>query len=270
MLTNLYNLILGFSKNILAALSILGDAWSLVLISIVLGVVLVLIYGKISFQKKVAEVKRKIFGNIIESVIYRHDLKIALKAQLGALVSALKYAGLAIPPLLILAIPAIFILGQLYPVYAVRALKNNEQTIVTATLNKEASDRLNSISLESKDVKEVLPPIRISSKSEISWRITAQGETGLLTIKADEKSFNINLNDKNIWRDSGFENILYAWFTGSYALDSDSSKIFSSITVSYPEKSINWLGIKWNWLILFFIVSLIAGLFSAKLAKIEI
>ena len=74
MLVNLYNHVQNISLSIITKLSVLGDAWSLVLISVILGVILVLIYGKISFQKKVAQTKRGIAGNIIESVLFSQSI----------------------------------------------------------------------------------------------------------------------------------------------------------------------------------------------------
>ncbi len=266
---------------LLSKLFILGEAGALVVISIVLGVVLVLIYGKISFQKKVAATKRDITANIMESVLYRHSLSIALTAQLKALGGALKYAGLAIPPLIILALPVLFVLGQLYPVFAVRALKSNEQAIVTAVLKKSASSSIDSLNLTATAGTEVLPPVRILSKNELTWRITAGADapekSGSLEFKSGESALlSLPLNAQQIWRGTGYESLSSAWLTGAPVLanpaggDPRPADVFESIKVTYPENSIPWLGLHWNWLVLFFVVSLVAGLVAGKIAKIEI
>src|SRR5262249_6074415 len=48
------------------------------------------------------------------------------------------------------------------------------------------------------------------------------------------------------------------------------SSVIQSISVDYPERNISFLWIEWNWIVLFFVVSLVSGFIFKSVLGIQI
>lgn len=248
----------------------LGDSWGLIFISALAGVLLIFVYGKVSNQKAIKKVKRKISASILEVILYRHDISLCLKAQGGMLLAGAKYFLLAVPPLLILMIPCIVILSQLNLRYESRPLKVGETLLLTTKLNDSA--KLMNASLNLSGGLEASEPVRIPEANEIVWKIRAK-DTGeqKLTIQGLASKYEkplfvetaavplyAQLNKSWLWT------ILYPQDNAAFANE------FSEIKLSYPKGEHFLFSLKLHWVIIFFIVSLVSGLVASKLFKIEI
>ena len=55
--------------------------WTMIFISLVTGVLMVWIFGKISDQKSVKSVKDRIRGNLIAVRLYQNDLRVVFRLQ---------------------------------------------------------------------------------------------------------------------------------------------------------------------------------------------
>lgn len=272
MLATLYSGLQGFFALLMSVLVPAGPVIALIIVSVLLGIMLILAYGKLSAQEKIAGVKRNIAANILESVLFRHDLKICLAAQIRAMGLSFKYAGLAIPPLIALALPTVIVLGQLYPYFGLRGLAPGETAIVTAKVTDRSL--LNSISLAGEGLSEITPPVRMESLDELSWRVkAADGGDGKILINSDDKKLvevPLLSSSKTAPSINGLDSWDTAWLYGSSVVPGELANSISRVSISYPERNLHWLGISWNWLVLFFVVSMIAGLVMSRVAKIEI
>ena len=199
-----------------------------------------------------------------------------------------RYAGLAIPPLIILAIPCLLVLGQLYPTYGLK-VDEKKEIVITAKLRDNVKEDSLTLQIDGNTSNESnSTSIFIPEIGEKSWKIPlldgvpesvtifsgakTSGEVGssadsLLKIplikQADDKKSSHLLA-------SGADSAYLAWLTGSVAVPASLSKVVKHVSVNYQDREISWLGISWNWIILFFIISLIAGLIISRYAKIEI
>jgi hypothetical protein len=258
---------------------LLGRSGSFVLISLIAGLLLIIVYGKISAQGKIAKVKRTIAGALMESVLYRHSLALSLKAQGRALVAAATYAGLAIPPLIFLAIPTILLLGQLYPRYVLEPLKKGDTVTVTASFSSKVKE-LNDISLTGSTGLEISDGISVIKSNEKSWRLSIIDE-----IREAPQKLELSIPDSQNSKQSALELELIsplseapngympfgsAWYLGGALIPEKMADKVTSLTLKYQEQLIPFLGIEWNWLLLFFLVSLVGGLGASKLFNIEI
>jgi hypothetical protein len=112
----------------------------------------------------------------------------------------------------------------------------------------------------------------------VSLRLTAKehGEGRLIFRLPEKKTFELPLiapqgNSRGeVSASGGASSWTLAWLIGDLAIPAELTSSIESITVAYPERGLQWLGLSWNWLVLFFIVSLVAGLIAGKFAKIEI
>jgi len=261
---------------LLTPLAGLQALWGLLAISIVAGIILVYIYGKISNQAALKQVKKRITAGIYESVLFRHDLPTSLRAQGGMLVGGVRYFALAVPPLIVLLIPSLVILAQLNLRYGARALQPGEHAVVTVNLVNE--DALFSTELSAKDTTvQVTPPLRDLDSQSVSWRVDAtQVEATTSTTLALQVN-GVAVNEPfftgqqpailpTAKHTSPWWQLLYPGASLAQELRSQ----VRSITVTYPEQELSVAGITVHWLLLFVVVSILAGLIASKAIGIEV
>ena len=252
----------------------LAPVWGLVFISVLSGIALIFIYGFVSNQKAIKSVKRKISASILEVILYRHDIGLCLKAQGRMLLYAVQYFALALPPLLILMIPCIFILAQLNLRYEARALMPGEKIIVSAKVSDEKN--LFESRITAGSGLEVTEPVRIPTAGEIVWRLEVKEDaeqkvsikTGLNTTPLE------NLVHIGKYRGPIFTFSSASWlwsllYPSSHKIDPSKYGI-SEISFSYPKAEHALFGLNLHWIIIFFIVSLMSGLVASRFLNVEI
>lgn len=263
-LTAIFNLLLlPFEK--------LDPWWGLVIVSLVAGVVLVKLYGWVSNQRRIRELKRNISANLLESILFRHDLKVSLTAQ----ARMLKYGGLyflaAIPPLLILIVPCIFVLAQLNLRYNHRTLDVGEDAIFKVVAKD--SNHINTLALEHSAGIEVTPPVRIGDTGEVWWRVSGlnAGKHSVTIIDGDtrvERPVFVNISAPKIAGALYANPIMKLLYPAD--IDLSSRGPFELVELRYPERDFTLFGISMHWIIVFFLLSLASGLAAAKVMKIEV
>ncbi len=256
---------------ILSPFARLDPLWGLTVISALLGVLLVLAYGKLSRQSSIRKVKSDIYRSVLESVLYRHDLRLALGAQGKMLVDATRYLGLAVPPLLILGIPCVLVLAQLNLWYGVRPLEVGETSIVKVEL-RNVSD-VNSVAFSAPRGVDVTPPVRIPSSGELFWRlIPTQTGSGDLSVKVGAQEYKMPIVSGDF---SGpLLNASYASFWDRVIVPNGPiqgpADLVQAITVQYPEPTYVVAGVTTSWLVIFFVVSLASGLVGCKVFGVAV
>jgi hypothetical protein len=250
--------------------------WGLLAVSIVAGVILVYIYGKISNQAALKRVKKRITAGIYESVLFRHDLPTSLRAQGGMLVGGVRYFALAVPPLIVLLIPSLVILAQLNLRYGARALQPGEHAVVTVSLANE--DALFSTELSAQDATvQVTPPLRDLDAQSVSWRVDASKAQATSPATLALAVNGVQVNEPlftgqqpailpTAQHTSPWWQLLYP----GASLPQELRSQVRSITVTYPEQELSVAGITVHWLLLFVVVSIVAGLVASKAIGIEV
>ena len=261
---------------LLTPLAGLKALWGLLAISIVAGIILVYIYGKISNQAALKRVKKRITAGIYESVLFRHDLPTSLRAQGGMLLGGVRYFGLAVPPLIVLLIPSLVILAQLNLRYGARSLQPGEHAVITVNLANE--DALFSTELSAQDATvQVTPPLRDLDAQSISWRVDASKAQATSPATLALAVNGVQVNEPlftgqqpavlpTAQHTSPWWQLLYP----GASLPQELRSQVRSITVTYPEQELSVAGITVHWLLLFVVVSIVAGLVASKAIGIEV
>lgn len=249
----------------------LSHAWQLVSISAVFGVLLVLVYGRVSFQNRLRATKRAIATYVLESVFFRHDLRITLGAQARLLGQGFVYLGLALPPLIVMSVPCVVLLADLNLRYGVRPLRIAEAAILEATVNDGVS--LESVSLAVPPHVSATPPVRDAASRTISWRVTpdAEGVFDLVVAFGERGSFSKPLAVGThgwvspVTSARWWERLLYP---SDRAIGTDLP--LARVELAYPDRRLVLFGRSWNWLLLFFLASLASGLAGSRVFGIEV
>ena len=263
---------------LLSPFSPLSPIWGLLAISLAAGVLLALLYGKLSNQRALKKVKRSISAGIFESVLFRHDLKTSLKAQAAMLWGGVKYFSLAIPPILVLIIPSVVVLAQLNLRYGARALQSGEVAVVTLRMKNE--DALFEAEVTAPQGVDITPPLRDLDHLEVSWRIDnrrsitmASPSTSWLAISVAGASASQPLYLKSQPALLPTQLHTNPWWQFLYPGGSVPETLrayVSSISITYPEQVMSLSGVHTNWLVLFALVSIVAGFVASRIFGIEI
>ncbi len=261
---------------LLTPLAGLKALWGLLAISIIAGIILVYIYGKISNQAALRRVKKRITAGIYESVLFRHDLPTSLRAQGGMLVGGVRYFALAVPPLIVLLIPSLVILAQLNLRYGARALQPGEHAVITVNLANE--DALFSTELSANDTTvQVTPALRDLDTQSVSWRVdaTKPQDTTPATLALAVNGVQVNEplftgQQPAILPTAQHTSPWWQLLYPGASLPQELRSQVRSITVTYPEQELSVAGITVHWLLLFVVVSIVAGLVASKAIGIEV
>ena len=265
----------------------LAPLWGLLFISVLSGVIFLKIYGWTSNQQAIRATKSRIYGLLLETVLYRHDVRSSLSAQGGMLWQACRYFGLAVPPIMVLCVPCLVILAHLNVRYGYRPLHKGERAVVSVRLGNP--DLLYRLRIEPVRDMVVSPPVRVPATSQVFWGVQSLGGmTGATDLKIISEEGNSNIGVA-----AGQEVRSYSALIalgGASALIEPSairswwqellfpvraplwkaSLPIQEFSVTYPEARYDFLGIRMHWLVVFFVVSLISGIAASRFLGVEI
>lgn len=261
----------------LVPLKPMGDFWSLTIFSIITGMLMLLIFRYTSNQSSIKNVKNKIKAHLLELRLFKDDLRIMFSALKLILKHNFRYMFYALKPMLFMVVPVVLVLIQMDGWYGSRPLKPGESAIVSLKVSDKGADMLNDISLEvGKGLTVETPPLRIMQEREVDWRIRANetGEHYLMFNIAGEKLRKevIVFNDKLIRISPRTVNagIVVDVIMNPGEKPIAKSSAVEMIEVEYPSRSIKVLGWNTHWLIVFFVVSIVAGFALKNLFGVEI
>ena len=249
----------------LLCLPLLGLApiWAMIVISLLTGILMLWIFGKVSNQNAIALIKDKIRGNLIGVRLFQSDIMTVLRLQVRIVRDTLTYMKYSVVPMLIMFVPVMFVIIQLNLRFSVRPLMPGEQVMLKVKV-RDAAILTGDLRLEVPEgVKIDTPPVRIASQKEASWRLVAeQPGRHRLVIRAGGEAVEKELIVGGEW------GAVSALRTGKNLLEMllypgedplGASMAVESIEVKYPPLEMPIFGFQLNWLVLFFILSIVFG-----------
>jgi hypothetical protein len=247
----------------------LGPLGSLVGISFLGGVLMVWMFGKVSNQEAIKKTRSRMNAELLALRLFKDDLRVFFGVQYQVLVWTLRYLKHSLLPMVIIMVPVMAILIQLNLHYAKRPLGVGERTLVKIKLRgAQALARATEIQLQADTSVEIeTKGVRIPELREVSWRIrgVAPGRSDLTVRVGDEsvtKELAVGGRAEGVSSlrtgERWLSNLLYP---GEAPIPRQSA--VESIEILYPELDISIWGWGMNWLILFFVLSLVFG-FSCK------
>ena len=252
----------------------LDPIWAMTAISLLVGVLMVWIFGKISDQKTIKLIRDRIRGNLIGVRLFQHDVRIVLDLQATIARDTLRFMKHALGPMVLLLVPLLFVMIQLNLRFSVRPLQPGEPAVVTVHV-RDAEVLRNELHLEpSTGLTVETPPVRIPSRREVAWRIRAQ-EAGShrLMVRVDDESVEKQLVAGDGWAAvSELRTGRNLWSVLLYPGEAPIPRSLSveAIEVSYPPLDLKLFGWNFNWLVLFLILSLAFGFAFKGLLGVEI
>jgi len=151
----------------------LNPFWALAFISLVAGILMVWVFGKVSDQESIDRTKTRIQGNLLGVWLYQHNVGVVLRLQKHIFGDILRYLKLSLVPLLVLIIPILLIMTQLNLYFGTRPLHAGEQAVIKLHLTQPPEQK-GKFEIHQPDGVEVeTPAVRIPSLNEVVWRVRA-------------------------------------------------------------------------------------------------
>jgi uncharacterized membrane protein (DUF106 family) len=237
---------------------------------------MLVIFRYTSNQRGIKEAKDKIKAHLLEIRLFKDDLGTVLSAQKRIFLYNLRYMKYALKPMLFMMVPVVIILVQLEGWFGYRPLKVGESAIVSVRVTDEEAEALSNISLDvDKGLTVETPPLRIPEEREVDWRIRADelGEHSLVfNVSGHTFQKRVIVSDGRLTPASPRVVASSVWDTFLNPGQESITKnpFVERIEVDYPSRSIEILGWKTHWLIVFFVLSIVFGFAFKGLFKVEI
>lgn len=160
---------------ILWPFSSLPEYVDILFLSIVSAILFLIIFKKTSKQEKIKHHKDKIYGHIIQIVIYKDQLRVILQSILGILKHNTIYIGYMLPPLLFIIVPLWIFTTQINNRFGYLPFEDNQTFILKLELDMSHplydADLLEHVQVfPSEGISLETDPIRIFSEGTIFWR----------------------------------------------------------------------------------------------------
>jgi len=238
----------------------------LTLVSLVVAVGMLLVFKHTSNQKALDQIKRKIHASLFEIRLFNDDLVAIMHAQRDIVRHNLTYIRLSLWPLVWMMVPLVLVIAQLQFHYAYRGLRPGEPVLLTVHLKGAGPAPIDDpkpvATVEpGSGVKIETPSVWVPSERDLVWRISGQSAGDHeITIRVDgtTESKTVRVRDDVVRRSPlrvGANLLDQIIYPAEPPLSSSSP--IASISVDYPDRDIEVMGVGMHWMIVFFALSMI-------------
>ena len=242
---------------LLRPLALLPPLAGLALVSLATAIAMLLVVRGTSNQRALEDVKRQIHAALFEIRLFNDDLRAIFRAQGDMLRHNATYLRLSLVPMLWMIVPLALVIAQLQFHYGYQGFETGRPVLLTAHLR--SSERA---TLEApRGIRVDGDAIWFPAASDVVWRITpeARGDY-VLTLRIGSGAFT-----KTIRASTGLARRsperLTAGFVNEFLYPAEpplpADGPVESIRVAYPERDIDVLGWKLNWMLVFFVLSIV-------------
>jgi uncharacterized membrane protein (DUF106 family) len=257
----------GLLKLFFAAFSWAPPVVGLAVLSAVVGVAMLWVFGKTSDQARMKQVKKKVYASLLELRVFADEPSVTWRAQKSLFAANMRYMGLALKPALYMIVPMGLLILHMESFYERAPLTPGREAIVTMGMGPGWDARSPAPSLRLPMLVDVAsPPVRVEAAREISWRLIPRGPVSaalLFGVGGQEiaKKIEAGAPQRFVPGKSVNSGLAVLWQPGEPRIPSDAVEW---IEIDYPEASIDAFGLRLNWLVWFFGVSIIAALVLKK------
>jgi hypothetical protein len=242
-------------------------------ISIIIGFLMVIVFRYTSDQKAIGRAKDRLKAHLLAVRLFQDQLPVVMRAYGKILRGTGSYLRLAFTPFLIAILPITFLIVQLDRYFGWLPLQPAQSFLVEARVNDPAT--LNDAALQLPPaLSSSAPAVHVVKDSEVVWRVVAERE-GRYEIKIAAAGQTVSKQvvvSPRLARVSPVRLKGSFWermFTSGESALAENSPV-QSIAISYPPRVINFVWMEWNWIVLFFVVSLIAGFIFKSALGIQV
>jgi hypothetical protein len=242
-------------------------------ISVLIGLLMVIVFRYTSDQKAIGRAKDRLKAHLLAVRLFQDQLPVVMRAYGKILRGTGSYLRLAFTPFLIAILPITFLIVELDRYFGWMPLQAAQTFLVEAQVDDPAA--LNEAALQlPPELSGSAPAVHIPKENRVAWRVLA-GREGQYDVhiavagKTVSKQVVVAPRLARIspvrLRGSFWERM----FTSGEPALADNSPV-RSIAISYPPRVIDFAWMEWNWIVLFFVVSLVAGFIFKSVLGIQV
>jgi hypothetical protein len=242
-------------------------------ISVVIGLLMVIVFKYTSDQKAIGRAKDQLKAHLLAVRLFQDQLPVVMRAYGWILRGTGSYLRLAFTPLLIAILPITFLIVQVDRYLGWLPLRPAQTFLVEARV--EDPNAFNDVALQlPPELTSSAPAVHVTRDKEVVWRVVAERE-GRYDINVATASQTVS---KQVVVSTGLvrvspvrlrDNFWERMLTSDEPALADNSPI-QSIRVTYPQRVIGFAWLEWNWIVLFFVLSLIAGFIFKTVLGIQV
>jgi hypothetical protein len=242
-------------------------------ISLVIGLMMVIVFGYTSDQRAIRIAKDRLKAHLLALRLFQDQIHVVLRSYGRIVMATGHYLRLALKPLILVIVPMTFLIVQLDRYLGSEPFSTGRAFLVK--VRGDSSDALNHASLHLPDgLTTTAPPVHVPAEDEVAWRVVANSN-GDYVIKVQVAD---QLFSKRVIVGSGFPRLSPVRLRGRFwqriFLSAEpalpENRFVKAIDVLYPSRDIAFLGFEWNWIWLFFALSITAGFLFKSILGIEI
>ena len=249
-------------------------------ISLVTALLMLLIFKLTSNQEGLKKAKKRVWARVLELWLFRSDFGLTLRTQKDVFLDTLRYLRYSLVPLAFMIIPVVLITLQVDYRFSRMPVPLNEQAIVKARVRSGDDEKLLRVSLAvPPGLTLKAQPVRIPSENEIDWLVVPQraGEYKL-TAEVDGEQFK-----KNFAAGTGIIPILpaleeggrFSFLSNPVERPLPAGRYIESLEIGYPDRPLGWFShaiqfSRAQWIIVFFVLSLVFAFLLKGLFRVEV
>jgi hypothetical protein len=242
-------------------------------ISLVIGLVMVIVFRYTSDQKAIHVAKDRLKAHLLALRLFQDQIPVVMRSYGRIVLATGHYLRLAFKPLLFVIVPMTFLIVQLDRYLGSVPLEVGQSFLVKARMPD--ANALNDAVLQLPDgLATTAPAVHVPSENEVAWRMVAA--------RAGDYTVNIQVSDqtfsKRLVVGAGLSRLSSVRLRGQFwkrifvsgEPSLPDNNLIVAIEVRYPARNIAFAWIEWNWIWLFFVLSLAAGFLFKSILGIEI
>jgi hypothetical protein len=247
-----------------------------IFVSLVIGLVMVVLFGYTSDQKAIGVAKDQLKAHLLAVRLYRDQIPVVMGSYGKILRGTGRYLKLAFMPLLYVIIPITLLMVQIDRYLGQTPIPVNTPFLLTVQLTGQTGgDPASDIALDLPlGITMTAPPVHIAAENQIVWRL-ASSQAGMYELKiaaggqSVAKSVSVGSDLPRISTIRLRGKFWERMFSSAEPSLPENSPI-ESISINYPDRDIDIAGYGMNWIWLFFILSMVAGFIFKELLGIQI
>ena len=234
--------------------------WAMTVISLVSGVVMVWIFGRVSDQTTIKSIRETIRGNLIAVRLFQSDIGVMLRLQRRIFGDTFRYMRYALVPMFVLIVPIVLIMTQLNLRFAARPLEPGEPALVKAYV-RDGAVLDGEVSLEVGDgIVVETKGVRIPSTREVIWRVRADKRgSHRIVVRVGDETLDTRIIAGDGWgaipqRRTGRGMLDTLLYPGEPPISE--AHAVEAVEIAYPPLELGVFGWKVDWLVAFFVLSM--------------
>lgn len=235
---------------------------SLTLLSIVTGIGMLWVFGRVSDQKKIERTKKRLQAYLLELRLFGDDLALVWRSQRNLLTGNLRYMALMLKPALYLTVPIVALMIHMDGFYGWAPLPVGESAVITVQTDQMLTSSTPPPKLEAPPgIVVETPAVRALRAGQFSWRIRPEQPTeGVLKFDWNGAQFEKSISAGSPWRYLSLRRVRSAWDAlWNPGEDRLNTPNIEWIETPYPPASIGLGGIEQHWVVWFLLISVITA-----------